>query len=69
MLPLLQWQLTYFRGNAWVHPLSSSEGKANEINSDMPDAIRLQIDLPNSTGLNGRLTLDWVRPDFSNTKS
>lgn len=68
-LPLLQWQLTYFRGNAWVHPLSSSEGKANEINSDMPDAIRLQIDLPSSTGLNGRLTLDWVRPDFSNTKS
>jgi general secretion pathway protein J len=34
-----------------------------------PDAIRLQIDLPNSTGVRGRLTLDWVRPNFSNTKT
>jgi len=35
----------------------------------LPDAIRLQIDLPNSTGVRGRLTLDWVRPNFSNTKT
>ena len=35
----------------------------------LPDAVRLQIDLPASTGLRGRLTLDWVRPNFSNTKS
>ena len=35
----------------------------------LPDAIRLQIDLPASTGVRGRLTLDWVRPNFSNTKS
>ena len=70
LLPLLQWQITYFRGNAWVNPLSSAGGTNNDAaNTDMPDAIRLQIDLPNSTGVNGRLTLDWVRPNFSNTKS
>lgn len=70
LLPLLQWQITYFRGNAWTNPLSSADGKNNDAaNADMPDAIRLQIDLPPSTGVNGRLTLDWVRPNFSNTKS
>ena len=70
LLPLLQWQITYFRGNAWVNPLSSAGGTNNDAaNTNMPDAIRLQIDLPNSTGVNGRLTLDWVRPNFSNTKS
>jgi general secretion pathway protein J len=70
LLPLLQWQITYFRGNAWVNPLSSAGGTNNDAaNTDMPDAIRLQINLPNSTGVNGRLTLDWVRPNFSNTKS
>ncbi len=35
----------------------------------LPDAIRLQIDLPANTGMRGRITLDWVRPNFSNTKT
>lgn len=70
LLPLLQWQITYFRGNAWTNPLSSADGKTNDAsNAELPDAIRLQVDLPSSTGVNGRLTLDWVRPNFSNTKS
>lgn len=70
LLPVLQWQITYFRGNAWTNPLSSADGKTNDAsNAELPDAIRLQVDLPASTGVNGRLTLDWVRPNFSNTKS
>jgi general secretion pathway protein J len=70
LIPLLQWQITYFRGNAWTNPLSSADGKTNDASSaELPDAIRLQVDLPSSTGVNGRLTLDWVRPNFSNIKS
>lgn len=76
LLPLQQWQITYFRGNAWTNPLSSAGNSGNAGTSsndasktELPDAIRLQVDLPSSTGVNGRLTLDWVRPNFSNTKS
>jgi general secretion pathway protein J len=72
LLPLTQWQLVYFRNNAWTNPLSSADAKSSNDatdNNELPDAIRLQIDLPESTGLNGRLTLDWVRPNFSNSKS
>ena len=70
LIPLSQWQITYFRGNAWTNPLSSADGKSNDASkAELPDAIRLQVDLPSSTGVNGRLTLDWVRPNFSNTKS
>ena len=79
LIPLDAWQLTYFRGNAWTNPLSSSgnttpTGAATPAVTPMPegslpDAVRLQIDLPSTTGLRGRLTLDWVRPNFSNTKS
>lgn len=70
LLPLQQWQLTYYRGNAWTNPLSSADGKSNDASkAELPDAIRLQVDLPSSTGVNGRLTLDWVRPTFSNSKS
>ena len=79
LIPLDAWQLTYFRGNAWTNPLSSSgntppTGAATSAGAPMPegsppDAVRLQIDLPASTGLRGRLTLDWVRPNFSNSKT
>ncbi len=79
LLPLDAWQLTYFRGNAWTNPLSSGGGgvgggggdasNANNTQSTLPDAIRLLIDLPARTGVRGRITLDWVRPNFSNTKT
>ncbi len=85
LLPLDAWQLTYFRGNAWTNPLSSAGNtdatsttggtaaltpQTNTTGQGaLPDAIRLQIDLPASTGVRGRITLDWVRPNFSNTKT
>ncbi|BDU57362.1 hypothetical protein LMORI2_03440 [Limnohabitans sp. MORI2] len=76
LIPLDAWQLTYFRGNAWTNPLSSasdSSGVSQQTNTPnqgaMPDAIRLQIDLPATTSVRGRITLDWVRPNFSNTKT
>ena len=71
LIPTETWQLLYYRGNAWTHPLSaegnSSSGSQNA--ATLPDAIRLFIDLPASSGVSGRITLDWVRPNFSNTKS
>jgi general secretion pathway protein J len=73
LITLDAWQLTYFRGNAWTNPLSSSGNTptAGALTPEgaLPDAVRLQIDLPASTGLRGRLTLDWVRPNFSNSKT
>ncbi|MEY4725453.1 MAG: hypothetical protein RLZ36_80 [Pseudomonadota bacterium] len=71
LMPLDAWQLTYFRGNAWTNPLSSADtsGTPQPNTPTLPDAIRLQIDLPASTGVRGRITLDWVRPNFSNTKT
>ena len=71
LIPTETWQLLYYRGNAWTHPLSAegnnSSGSQNA--ATLPDAIRLFIDLPASSGVSGRITLDWVRPNFSNTKS
>ena len=72
LIPLDAWQLTYFRGNAWTNPLSSAgnnDTSNNAVQGALPDAIRLHIDLPANTGVRGRITLDWVRPNFSNTKT
>ena len=49
---------------------TATSGNANTSGQGaLPDAIRLHIDLPASTGVRGRITLDWVRPNFSNTKT
>ena len=75
LIPASAWQIVYFRGNAWVNPLSSAgtvvpTPAASPANADtLPDAIRLQLDVLPASGLNGRLTLDWLRPNFSNSKT
>ncbi|MET4579171.1 general secretion pathway protein J [Ottowia thiooxydans] len=59
----LDWQLHYFRNNAWTNPLSSaSEGTQTETAA--PDGIRLMITLSPGQALAGPLVVDWVRPTF-----
>ena len=68
--PLNNWQIFYFRGNAWSNPLSSDGvGTVNAPGSVqpgapavLPDGIRLVLELPPGQAITGKLTLDWVRP-------
>ena len=81
-----EWQIRFFRGNAWTNPLSSAGVNASANNtsgavasqtatgasSTAPDAIRLEINLsptPSRQAQHGRITLDWIRPNFSNNKT
>lgn len=73
LLPLTQWQIFYYRGNAWSNPLSSTgtslvlqaignAGASAKARDVVPNGVRLQIDLPPGQGIAGRLTRDWVNP-------
>ena len=76
--PLLEWQIFYYRNNAWSNPLSSEGAGAGAGAGGaaappasagapapvvMPDGIRLVLALPPGQGLTGKLTQDWVKPD------
>ena len=69
-----QWQIFYYRGNAWSNPLSSAgtpvatspasaEGAPTPpgTNADVPDGVRLVLTLSAGQAINGTLTRDWVR--------
>ena len=56
IVPLVDWQIFYFRGDAWSNPGSSSEAAA--VN---PDGVRLQLTLPEGQPLAGKITRDWMR--------
>lgn len=69
ILPLEDWQLFYFRSNAWSNPLSSDGTPASPTQSTIPEGIRSVLTLAPGLALSGRLTLDWVRPTVGGGKS
>lgn len=80
VLPVAEWQVLYFRGNAWTSALSSAGTVTNTTTSAtgaitstqdvaLPDGVRLLLTLPEAHPLAGRLTLDWNRPTLSGGKS
>jgi general secretion pathway protein J len=64
------WQLYYHRNPAWVNPQSSAQEDAASTNkNEVPDGVRLVLDLTTPAPLGGRITLDWLRPNFSTNRS
>ena len=84
LMPLQEWKVFYFRGNAWTNPLSSDNttpppfsipgqipGSATGTGPALalPDGIRVSLTLPEGQPLTGVLTKDWIRPTAGGEKS
>ena len=84
VVPLEDWQIFYFRGDAWTNPLSSDAGQASApstpsgtptvalpgiVQAVVPEGIRLVLTLPPGPAVSGKITLDWVRPTIGGDKS
>ncbi|NPC57977.1 PulJ/GspJ family protein [Caenimonas soli] len=78
--PLQEWQIFYFRENAWTNPQSSADVAAappvpNPLSTPaapgtavLPDGVRLVLILPPGQAISGTLTRDWVRPTAGGTR-
>jgi general secretion pathway protein J len=64
--PLDQWQIFYFRNDAWSNPQSSSGTSSQPT---IPEGVRLVLTLPPGRALSGTLTRDWVLPTHGGGKS
>jgi len=65
LLPLTDWQVFYYRGNAWSNPQSSPDtppADDRSVGALVPDGVRLQLSLPPSPGIAGTLVRDWINP-------
>ena len=72
VVPLDEWQIFYFRSDAWTNPLSSDAAGGTPVStsgSSIPDGVRLVLQLPAGQALAGKLTRDWVRPTVSGGKT
>jgi general secretion pathway protein J len=75
-VPLDQWQIFYYRGNAWTNPLSSagtssttSTGGLNPVSpeaaatqADVPEGVRLVLTVSAGQAVSGTITRDWASP-------
>ena len=82
--PLQEWQIFYYRSDAWTNPQSSDAvskpvaptGLTPEAaaefarqNTIFPDGVRLVLTLPQGQALAGKITRDWARPTIGGNKS
>ena len=74
LVPASNWQLFYYRGDAWTNPQSSGAAQnpvgappATELET-LPDGLRLVLDLPPDSGFGGKVTRDWVSPALGATR-
>ncbi|CAN7405904.1 prepilin-type N-terminal cleavage/methylation domain-containing protein [Pseudorhodoferax sp. LjRoot39] len=69
--PLLDWRLFYYRVNTWTNPLSSADTPqtGNSGSTDVPDGVRLVLELPPGGAVSGTITRDWVRPTVGGSGS
>lgn len=70
--PLEDWQIFFFRENAWTNPLSTAAGSgagtpqaAARGGSALPDGVRLVLQVPGGRAISGRLQRDWMRPTLT----
>jgi general secretion pathway protein J len=73
LVPLAQWQIFYYRSDAWSNPLSSAgtetgAGLVATADSQVPDGVRLVLTLPPGQAIHGTLTRDWLRPGVEGGK-
>ncbi len=62
-----QWQIFYYRKDAWSNPMSSA-GAANDGQTDTLDAVRLVLTLTPGQAISGTITRDWMRPGVGGGK-
>lgn len=79
---LTEWQVFYYRGDAWTNPLSSAAGgpipqlpaqgplaALGATPAPAPDGVRLVLQLPEAGAVGGRLQHDWAQPTAGGGKS
>jgi general secretion pathway protein J len=67
VLSIDEWQIFYYRNDAWSNPLSA-DGTATQSNTN-PDGVRLILQLAPGQQPGGKLTMDWVQPTRGGGKS
>ncbi|WP_090130320.1 type II secretion system protein J [Limnohabitans sp. Rim11] len=71
--PVQTWQIYFHRDGAWTNALSSDVNTNSNTNGksslqNLPEGLRLVLELADRPEIQGKVTMDWVRPTFTAVK-
>ncbi len=71
--PVQTWQIYFHRDGAWTNALSSDVNTNTNTNGksslqNLPEGLRLVLELAERPEIQGKVTMDWVRPTFTAVK-
>ena len=71
--PVQTWQIYFHRDGAWTNALSSDVNTNSNTNGksslqNLPEGLRLGLELADRPEIQGKVTMDWVRPTFTAVK-
>jgi len=81
IVPLQDWEIFFYRADAWTNPQSSDAATpfgaagasanpfAGIAQSNVPEGVRLVLQLPSGQSISGQIVRDWVRPTLGGNKS
>jgi general secretion pathway protein J len=77
IVPLQDWEIFFYRADAWTNPQSSDAATtpANPspftpvAQTTVPEGVRLVLQLPPGQSISGQIMRDWVRPTLGSNKS
>ncbi len=65
VLSIEEWQIFYYRNDAWSNPLSAQGAAA--VETTLPSGVRLVLQLAPAQAPGGTLSIDWVQPTRGKT--
>lgn len=71
IVPLDNWQIFYYRSDAWSNPMSSTGANTEApatTDTTIPDGVRLVLTLSPGQAISGTLTRDWLHPTVGGGK-
>jgi general secretion pathway protein J len=87
IVPLQDWEIFFYRADAWTNPQSSDAATAQAapapaaaasaqvnpfaapVQGNIPEGVRLVLQLPPGQSISGQIVRDWVRPTLGSNKS
>lgn len=84
IVPLQDWEIFFYRADAWTNPQSSDAATvqanplppaaggnpfAAALQGSVPEGVRLVLQLPPGQSISGQIVRDWVRPTLGSNKS
>lgn len=68
ILPVIKWQVSFFNKDEWINLANVATGNAQTA-WEKPEAVRLELEIADTSNIQGKITLDWLSPTLNRVRN